>query len=287
MTDDRSLERAARTWLEEGPNYAPDQAVEAALARIETTNQERGPLVPWRLPPMSPFMRYTTAAVLAAVAIGGAIYVLGREGGIGNEPNSSPPASVEQSPTLTPTPAATPIDTSEWEQYTSSIYGSVISHPADWSVRPARRAWDFDADAASFVNIGQDGFVAADNSIYIASWTVPVEAGTTLQTWVQTYCEVNTEPCDNLDDRIEPAFHEHERHPGIFIGFLDDTQTFFTSWQRGETLDELWTEPAPAEGGEIYIVAAWRPPDQYNARALVEAFALTLCATCAEPQPSP
>ena len=41
MTDDRSLERAARSWLEVGPTQAPDRAVEAALLRIETTPQER------------------------------------------------------------------------------------------------------------------------------------------------------------------------------------------------------------------------------------------------------
>jgi len=31
MTDDRSLERAARSWLESGPTEAPDHAVDAAL----------------------------------------------------------------------------------------------------------------------------------------------------------------------------------------------------------------------------------------------------------------
>ena len=41
MTDDRSLERAARSWLEVGPTEAPERAVEAALLRIDTTPQER------------------------------------------------------------------------------------------------------------------------------------------------------------------------------------------------------------------------------------------------------
>lgn len=68
MTDDRSLERAARSWLEAGPTGAPDRAVEAALARIQTTAQERDLRVPWRLKPM--FDRLAAAAV-AIVAIGG------------------------------------------------------------------------------------------------------------------------------------------------------------------------------------------------------------------------
>ena len=40
MTDDRSLERAARSWLEPGPTQAPDRAVEAALLQIQTTTQD-------------------------------------------------------------------------------------------------------------------------------------------------------------------------------------------------------------------------------------------------------
>ena len=48
MTDDRSLERAARSWIEAGPTQAPDRAVEAALLRIETTPQERDLRIPWR-----------------------------------------------------------------------------------------------------------------------------------------------------------------------------------------------------------------------------------------------
>ena len=51
MTDDRSLERAARSWIEAGPTRAPDRAVEAALLRIQTTPQERDLRVPWRFPP--------------------------------------------------------------------------------------------------------------------------------------------------------------------------------------------------------------------------------------------
>ena len=48
MNDDRSLERAARSWLEAGPTQAPDRAVEAALLQIETTSQERDLRIPWR-----------------------------------------------------------------------------------------------------------------------------------------------------------------------------------------------------------------------------------------------
>ncbi len=75
MTDDRSLERAARSWLEEGPTQAPDRAVEAALARIQTTTQERDLRIPWRLPSMNPVIRLAAVALIAALAVGGALYV--------------------------------------------------------------------------------------------------------------------------------------------------------------------------------------------------------------------
>jgi len=72
MTDDRSLERVARTWLEIGPTQAPDRPVEAALALIEHTAQERAwprPFdgVRWKLG-TRPVM---AIAVLAAVLVGG------------------------------------------------------------------------------------------------------------------------------------------------------------------------------------------------------------------------
>lgn len=101
MTDDRSLERAARSWGEEGPTRAPDHAVAAALARIQTTPQERAPWVPWRLPSMNPIARLAALAVIAVVAIGGSFYLLGR-GNFGFGSLASPAPS----PTALPTPTA-------------------------------------------------------------------------------------------------------------------------------------------------------------------------------------
>jgi hypothetical protein len=89
MTDDRTLERAARSWLEEGPTQAPDRAVDAALSRIQTTRQERD-LVPWRFPAMQGFTRsFAGLAVIAVVLFLGAIVV--RPGfGPGAVPTPSP-----------------------------------------------------------------------------------------------------------------------------------------------------------------------------------------------------
>jgi plastocyanin len=101
MTDDRSLERAARSWLEDGPTRAPDRPVDAALARIETTRQVRGLASPWRLPTVNPLVRLGAVGVAIAIAVGGSLYLLGRaDGGAGAVPTASP--------TAMPTP--TPVD---------------------------------------------------------------------------------------------------------------------------------------------------------------------------------
>jgi WD40 repeat protein len=68
MTDDRSLERAARAWLEDGPTQAPDRSVEAALLRIQTTTQDRDLRIPWR--PTTMMDRLAVAAMAAVLAIG-------------------------------------------------------------------------------------------------------------------------------------------------------------------------------------------------------------------------
>jgi hypothetical protein len=107
MTDDRSLERAARSWLDNGPTEAPDRAVEAALLRIQTTPQERDLRIPWRLPRMTTPARVATAAVIGVLVVGGALFILGRPGqtGVGGPgPTSSPTESPTPSPSATPSP---------------------------------------------------------------------------------------------------------------------------------------------------------------------------------------
>jgi dipeptidyl aminopeptidase/acylaminoacyl peptidase len=98
MNDDRSLERAARSWIEQGPTRAPERAVEAALLRIETTTQERGRLVPWRNVPMMTPTRLAAAAVVGALVAGGILAL--SVGGRG--PNGiAPTASARPSPSAT------------------------------------------------------------------------------------------------------------------------------------------------------------------------------------------
>jgi len=107
MTDDRSIERAARSWLEAGPTQAPSRAVEAALLRIETTPQERDLRIPWRFSAMPMPARVAVAAVIGVLFVGGAVFMLGRPGqpAVGG-PGPSPSVSAAPSPTPSPSPAA-------------------------------------------------------------------------------------------------------------------------------------------------------------------------------------
>ena len=104
MTDDRSLERAARSWLESGPTEAPDHAVDAALLRIQTTRQERDWHVPRRTRPMTMTVRLLAAAIaLAVVAVGGVIIL--RPGGGTDVGTSTPHPTVSIAPSIAPASA--------------------------------------------------------------------------------------------------------------------------------------------------------------------------------------
>ena len=101
MSDDRSIERSARAWLELGPTQAPDHAVDAALRTIDTTSQERDLRIPWRFPTMNPLARVALLLTVAFVAVGAGLYLL--------RPAVGPPIGGAPSPTpavVPSTPAA-------------------------------------------------------------------------------------------------------------------------------------------------------------------------------------
>ena len=110
MTDDRTLERAARSWLEDGPTRAPDRAVDAALSRIQTTRQERDLRIPWRLPTMNPAIRWAGAGVLVLAVVGAAVLLMRPASSVGPaRPSATPSLTADGSPPATP--LATPVPT--------------------------------------------------------------------------------------------------------------------------------------------------------------------------------
>lgn len=274
MTDDRSLERVIRSWLEEGPTVAPERPIDAAFALIDQTSQEWGQLAPWRRQIMHQSVRLAGAVVVATIAVAGAFLVFSGPGGSGTPPDPTPsPRSTDATPTAAASPSSPapsgPIDTSSWSEYTSERYGLIISHPPDWPVRPSTHEWTLGSD---FTDRGPEGFMAPDSSILVTVWSVQVPEGTTLEAWLEEYCQATTSPCTDLEAMAVPVYAEiRDRHEGVLIAFELDTQAFIPLWYDGT--GSIWTQPARADLASITVVAAWRPDaPPYDARRLVEAF---------------
>ena len=133
MTDDRSLERAARSWLEAGPTQAPDRAVEAALLRIQTTPQERDLRIPWRLPKMTTPARVAAAAVIGVLAVGGAL-LHARQTAV--SPASAGQARRRLRRTSTPTPSTRRASTASSRRLERHDAMLAISGAPSTTVRP-------------------------------------------------------------------------------------------------------------------------------------------------------
>jgi hypothetical protein len=197
MTDGRSLERAARSWLEDGPIEAPDRAIEAALLQIQTTNQERDWHVPWRTGHMTQTTRLLAgAAVIVVLLVGGAL--LFRPGGNSNvgglpsppfsvSPDATRPASPSTAPSSSPTssPIAVPPLT---QSFTSARHGYTISLPSAWRVTAATAPWPAGIAAATPPDPMLDTFIDpgdATRSFVIVSQ--PLASGVTSDAWLTAY----------------------------------------------------------------------------------------------------
>lgn len=112
MNPARDPDPILSAWLDEGPTDLPDVTRRAIVAALPTTNQRRRPIwAPWRFSPMSAPLRAALAVLVAAVVIGGGIYLLGpRGGGPGVDVTPSPSASPSPVPTPTPPPPPLPFE---------------------------------------------------------------------------------------------------------------------------------------------------------------------------------
>ena len=184
MTDDRSIERAARSWLEGGPSQAPDRAVEAALLQIQTTTQERDWHVPWRTRPMTQTTRLLAGVAAITVLVAGGALLLrpGTKDGVGS-------ATPSPSHTASPAPSSSPVASAPaalelTETFSSARHGYAVHYPAGWAVTPATKAWS---------ELGKNGWGSGMND-ELSSSTVrfsgasrPLEAGQTDDQWLTAY----------------------------------------------------------------------------------------------------
>jgi hypothetical protein len=134
MTDDRSLERAARSWIEVGPTAAPPHAVDAALDLIARTPQERD-WIPWRFPRMTSTARVAALIAVGVLILAGAFALFGPGGRGGPLPSNTPPTSAPASRRPSAATLFLP------ETFVSPLYGYTVNYPAGWATRPATKVW--------------------------------------------------------------------------------------------------------------------------------------------------
>jgi len=185
MTDDRAIERAARSWLEAGPTEAPDDAVRTALLLIESNTQERDLSVPWRAHPMSALSRLATAAVIGALVVG-AVFLATR-------PAVSEVATPSSLPTIQPSALAvapSPVGSLEplTQVVTSTRYGYTVSVPTGWTSTPATETWE-SGTPASVGDPAYDAYLGGQARLSIVSQ--PLSLGETSDEWYRQVCLVN------------------------------------------------------------------------------------------------
>jgi len=107
MTHERDFDRLAKTWLELGPNEAPDRVVAAVLQAAETTPQVRRPVLRSfrRSFPMNRLSIAAVAAVLLAV-IGGSILLTRGNDSTGGVPSAAPSTAPSNPPAASASAAA-------------------------------------------------------------------------------------------------------------------------------------------------------------------------------------
>jgi hypothetical protein len=124
MNATRDPETILAAWLDEGPIDLPDATRRAILTALPTTPQaRRGRIAPWRFSPMNTYSRLAIAAVIAVIAIGGALYLIGPRLGVGPSPTPS------ATPTATGPVSAGPVILTDtgctWESNPGTLPNSV------------------------------------------------------------------------------------------------------------------------------------------------------------------
>jgi hypothetical protein len=110
MTDQRGLDRLLDAYFVEGTNELPDRVIEAALDRIDHTQQRRALGVPRRLSTVNMPTRIAAAAVIGVLAVGASFYLFGSaQPDVGRpSPTPSSSSSPDVAVVVSPSPSQTP-----------------------------------------------------------------------------------------------------------------------------------------------------------------------------------
>ena len=181
MTDERSLERAARLWIEVGPTAAPPHVVDAVLDLIANTPQERD-WIPWRFPRMTSTARLAALIAVGALILAGAFAVLGP----GSRGTPSPSAVATTNPVPSPAGSAAASGLILSERFVSPTYGYTVKAPAGWSVKPATRLWSTGDRNAWNSGFNDELFLAGAGQRFSAA-SQRLAEGQSAEDWLNSY----------------------------------------------------------------------------------------------------
>jgi hypothetical protein len=258
MSGSSRTERILDAFLAPEADRLPDRVIEAALTDTARTPQRRALRVPWRFPYMPALSRATgiaAVALVAAVAVGGLIY-LNSPGGSGGRPTPSPTPEAtapSSAPTLAATPAVTPQPTfdptgAEWPTYTSAVYGFTMKYPTDWSVyAPATETWPPDEPVVDEATPWAEIFVNPEDvdGDSIGMWVhqMPAPTGADLASWeglqavIQELCDRPgfSYPCESVAEPTPMCFGQQECRPAIIVSVSDErtVSAFFGDPETG------------------------------------------------------
>jgi Tol biopolymer transport system component len=301
MNDDRSVERAARSWIETGPTQAPDRAVERALLTIETTPQERDVRIPRRFTTMPIQARVAAAAVIGVLVVGGALMYLGRgdRSDVGGpSPSAAPPSSPNPAASA-PNPAASLSLSSGYKDVKGWIVFEHFGQAPDGSTTEFnpdnRMVWLVKADGTGLHELAPgkpgDGKVSPDISpdgrtVVFSSWgprgrvwSVPIEGGDPVM--LTTDCSGAENECFERDPAFSPdgkriAFAQDlfGAEPSSVIGIRDraaGTVTFIESTRVPRTASHLHQPSWSPDGTRIaYHLDTQAPADEQPTKIRIE-----------------
>jgi|GEM_PF-3029656 hypothetical protein len=214
MTGRTEIERTLDGFFAEGPETVADQAIVRTFDAIDRTKQRRDVFVPWRFPLMITFPRLAAAVLVAVIAVGGAVYLLGSNLSVGVPVKTSPPPS----PTaLAPVPTANDgmgTDTSIWTPFTTSRYGYTVSWPNTpvWIHSPATEDWAgqtaYDMWASPTEAPWVDKFYDQTTQVTVTAVATTIPVGTTEEAFIDAYLKPGESvpaTCPELANAMRPT----------------------------------------------------------------------------------
>ena len=186
MTGRSTTERILDAYLAPEADRLPDRVIDAALADIAKTPQQRTPRVPWRFPKM-PNMTSTARTVLVGavllLAVGGAtIFIASNQPDLpAVSPSAAQSPSAAPSPSSAPSPSAAPSPS----QIPTASAEVAMGWPTPSENGPGLDSWDGQRCAGTFCSHGvmHNGYGAGNVVITIQELPEePAAAGATAVT---------------------------------------------------------------------------------------------------------